>query len=131
MLFHQKAKPHRFYQLRWPLIGYTTRRNINWPVVYPKNSFKILEPVLAALPQNVQRILVATLLAMIGSCFTMLIYSREFCLLLSSHINYISLGKCLHRTQSSSIMDDLLGCLLTIFCMRSLKQKVYIEEIKN
>ena len=39
-----------------------TQRHVNWPVVYPKSSYKIMDPVSAALPQNLRRIFVATLL---------------------------------------------------------------------
>ena len=35
--------------------------HVNWPVVYPKCSFKIMDPVSVALPQNLRRIFVATL----------------------------------------------------------------------
>ena len=33
----------------------------NWPVIYPESSYKIIDPVSAALPQNLRRIFVATL----------------------------------------------------------------------
>ena len=39
-----------------------TQCHVNWPVVYPKSSYKIMDPVSAALPQNLRRIFVATLL---------------------------------------------------------------------
>ena len=39
-----------------------TQRNVNWPVVYPESSNKIMDPVSVALPQNHRRIFVATLL---------------------------------------------------------------------
>ena len=38
-----------------------TQRHVNWPVVYPKSSYKIMDPVSAALPQNLRRIFIATL----------------------------------------------------------------------
>merc|ERR1719245_112013 len=37
-----------------------TQRHVNWPVIYPKSSYKIMDPVSAALPQNLRRIFVAT-----------------------------------------------------------------------
>ena len=38
-----------------------TQRHVNWPVVYPESSYKIMDPVSAALPQNLRRIFIATL----------------------------------------------------------------------
>ena len=38
-----------------------TKCHVNWPVVYPESSSKIMDPVSAALPQNLWRIFVATL----------------------------------------------------------------------
>ena len=38
-----------------------TQRHVNWPVVYPESSYKNIEPVSAALPQNLRRIFIATL----------------------------------------------------------------------
>ena len=38
----------------------TTQCHVNWPVVYPESSYKIMDPVSAALPQDLRRILVTT-----------------------------------------------------------------------
>ena len=38
-----------------------TQCNVNWAVIYPKSSYKIMDPVSAALPQNFIGIFVATL----------------------------------------------------------------------
>ena len=31
---------------------FATQPHVNWPVVYPKSNYKIMDPVSAALPQN-------------------------------------------------------------------------------
>ena len=31
-----------------------TQRHVNWPVIYPKSSYKIMDPVSAALPKNLR-----------------------------------------------------------------------------
>ena len=38
------------------------QRHVNWPVVYPVSSYKIMDPVSAALHQNLRRFFVATLI---------------------------------------------------------------------
>ena len=38
-----------------------TQCHVNKPVVYPKSSYKIMDPGPAALPQNLRKIFVATL----------------------------------------------------------------------
>ena len=42
-----------------------TQRHVNWPVIYPKSSCKIIDSILVALPQNHRRIFVATLIQII------------------------------------------------------------------
>jgi len=54
-----------------------TQNHINWPVVYLKSSFKINDTVLAAFPQNLQRIFVVTLLEGILTC--LLIPDQDLC----------------------------------------------------
>ena len=39
-----------------------TQRHVNWHVIYPKSSYKIMDPVSAALNENLRRIFVATLM---------------------------------------------------------------------
>ena len=39
---------------------------MNWPIVYPKSSYKISDQVSAAFPQNLQRFFVATLIQVLG-----------------------------------------------------------------
>ena len=39
-----------------------SQRHVNWLDIYPKSSYKIMNPVSAALPKNLRRIFVATLL---------------------------------------------------------------------
>ena len=39
-----------------------TQRHVNWPAVHPESSYKIIDPVSVAPPQNLRRIFVATLL---------------------------------------------------------------------
>ena len=49
--------------IKWPTLNYlATQCHVNWPVVYPKSSYKIMDPVSVALPPNLRRIFVATLL---------------------------------------------------------------------
>ena len=55
-----------------------TQCHVNWPVVYPESSYKIMDPVSAALPQILWRIFVATLL--------WITYFTFFCLQTHSHI---------------------------------------------
>ena len=48
--------------IKWPTSNKEDKLcHVNWPVVYPKCSFKIMDPVSVALPQNLRRIFVATL----------------------------------------------------------------------
>ena len=38
-----------------------TQHHVNWPDIYPESSYKIMDPVSAARPQDLRRIFVATL----------------------------------------------------------------------
>ena len=46
--------------------------HVNWPVIYPESSYKIIDPVSAALPKNLRRIFVATLVQReVDRCFVL------------------------------------------------------------
>ena len=55
---------------KWPTLNYLASQcHVNWGVVYLDSSYKNIEPVSAAFPQNLRRIFVAAL-ALSGSAPT-------------------------------------------------------------
>ena len=51
------------YSIKQPTqIKLAAQYHVNWSVIYPESSYKIMDPVLVALSQNIQRIFVATLM---------------------------------------------------------------------
>ena len=45
-----------WFSIKQPNPNYfATQHHVNWPVINPKSSYKIMDPVLAALPQNLRK----------------------------------------------------------------------------